>query len=46
LVLDAFQLEDIRAAGTYLQDLCRPEAARVSKAAAIAEISTVVRHST
>ena len=37
LVLDAFQLEDIRAAGTYLQDLGRPEAARVSKAAAIAE---------
>src|SRR5689334_3581715 len=29
LVLDAFQLEDIRTAGTYLQDLGRPEAARV-----------------
>src|SRR5947199_60746 len=37
LVLDAFQLEDIRTAGTYLQDLGRPEAARVMKAAAIAE---------
>src|SRR5919204_637427 len=37
LILDAFQLEDIRTAGTYLQDLGRPEAARVLKAAAIAE---------
>jgi flotillin len=37
LVLDAFQLEDIRTAGSYLQDLGRPEAARVLKAAAIAE---------
>jgi len=37
LVLDVFQLEDIRTAGTYLQDLGRPEAARVLKAAAIAE---------
>ena len=37
LVLDAFQLEDIRTSGTYLQDLGRPEAARVLKAAAIAE---------
>jgi flotillin len=37
LILDAFQLEDIRTAGTYLEDLGRPEAARVSKAAAIAE---------
>src|SRR3954468_5090130 len=37
LILDAFQLEDIRTAGTYLQDLGRPEAARVMKAAAIAE---------
>jgi flotillin len=37
LILDAFQLEDIRTAGSYLQDLGRPEAARVSKAAAIAE---------
>src|SRR5215468_6072751 len=33
LVLDAFQLEDIRTAGTYLEDLGRPEAARVLKAA-------------
>jgi flotillin len=37
LVLDAFQLEDIRTAGSYLQDLGRPEAARVLKQAAIAE---------
>src|SRR4051812_30512495 len=37
LVLDAFQLEDIRTAGTYLADLGRPEAARVLRAAAIAE---------
>src|SRR5215207_11388964 len=37
LVLDAFQLQDIVAEGTYLQDLGRPEAARVLKDAAIAE---------
>ncbi|HEU0238308.1 MAG TPA: SPFH domain-containing protein [Micromonosporaceae bacterium] len=37
LIVDAFQLEDIRTDGTYLQDLGRPEAARVFKAAAIAE---------
>ncbi|MEU7867448.1 SPFH domain-containing protein [Dactylosporangium sp. NPDC049140] len=37
LVLDVFQLEDIRTAGTYLQDLGRPEAARVFRLAAIAE---------
>src|SRR2546423_2299725 len=37
LVLDAFQLEDIRTAGTYLQALGGPEAARILKAAAIAE---------
>jgi flotillin len=37
LMLDAVQLEDIRTAGSYLQDLGRPEAARVLKAAAIAE---------
>ena len=37
LILDAFQLEDIRTAGSYLHDLGRPEAARVLKAAAIAE---------
>jgi flotillin len=37
LTLDAFQLEDIRTAGSYLEDLGRPEAARVLRAAAIAE---------
>ncbi|WP_305783196.1 flotillin family protein [Symbioplanes lichenis] len=37
LVLDTFQLQDIVAEGTYLQDLGRPEAARVLKDAAIAE---------
>ncbi|GAA0896562.1 flotillin family protein [Virgisporangium aurantiacum] len=37
LVLDTFQLHDIRAEGTYLADLGRPEAARVVKEAAIAE---------
>jgi flotillin len=37
LVLDTFQLQDILAEGTYLQDLGRPEAARVVKDAAIAE---------
>src|SRR5690606_26058252 len=37
LALDTFQLQDIRAEGTYLQDLGRPEAARVQKEAAIAE---------
>jgi flotillin len=37
LVLDVFQLEDIRTAGSYLEDLGRPEAARVYRAAAIAE---------
>ncbi|MET7397421.1 SPFH domain-containing protein [Dactylosporangium sp. NPDC005572] len=37
LVLDVFQLEDIRTAGTYLEDLGRPEAARVHRAAAVAE---------
>jgi flotillin len=37
LILDTFQLEDIRTAGSYLQDLGRPEAARVLKDAAIAE---------
>ncbi|MDI6097421.1 SPFH domain-containing protein [Actinoplanes sp. NEAU-A12] len=37
LVLDAFQLQDIVAEGSYLQDLGRPEAARVLKDAAIAE---------
>lgn len=37
LVLDTFQLQDIVAEGTYLQDLGRPEAARVLKDASIAE---------
>jgi flotillin len=37
LVLDTFQLQDIRAEGEYLRDLGRPEAARVAKEAAIAE---------
>ena len=37
LVIDTFQLQDIQAEGDYLQDLGRPEAARVEKEAAIAE---------
>lgn len=37
LVLDTFQVQDILAEGSYLQDLGRPEAARVLKDAAIAE---------
>lgn len=37
LVLDTFQIQDIFAEGTYLDDLGRPEAARVLKDAAIAE---------
>jgi len=37
LVLDTFQLQDILAEGTYLQDLGRPEAARVMRDASIAE---------
>jgi flotillin len=37
LVLDTFQLQDITADGSYLQDLGRPEAARVLKDATIAE---------
>lgn len=37
LVLDTFQLQDIQAEGTYLQDLGRPEAARVIAEATIAE---------
>ena len=37
LALDTFQLQDIRAEGSYLEDLGRPEAARVQKEAAIAE---------
>jgi flotillin len=37
LVLDTFQVQDISTEGTYLQDLGRPEAARVLKDAAVAE---------
>jgi flotillin len=37
LALDTFQLQDIRAEGSYLKDLGRPEAARVEKEASIAE---------
>jgi flotillin len=37
LVLDTFQLQDILAEGSYLQDLGRPEAARVLRDASIAE---------
>lgn len=37
LVLDTFQLQDILAEGSYLDDLGRPEAARVLTDAAIAE---------
>ncbi|MFG1923143.1 flotillin family protein [Cryptosporangium sp. NPDC048952] len=37
LVLDTFQVQDITTEGTYLQDLGRPEAARILKDAAVAE---------
>ncbi|BCJ27026.1 SPFH domain-containing protein [Actinocatenispora sera] len=37
LVLDTFQLQDIRTDGDYLKNLGRPEAARAVKEAAIAE---------
>ncbi|MFU8839364.1 MAG: flotillin family protein [Nitriliruptoraceae bacterium] len=37
LTLDTFQLQDIQAEGTYLNDLGRPEAARVEQTAKIAE---------
>ncbi len=37
LVLDTFQLQDIRTEGNYLKDLGRPESARAEKEAAIAE---------
>jgi flotillin len=37
LVLDTFQIQDVTDDGTYLQDLGRPEAARIQQAAAIAE---------
>jgi len=37
LVLDTFQVQDILTEGSYLQDLGRPESARVLKDAAVAE---------
>ena len=37
LQLDTFQLQDIQAEGDYLNDLGRPEAARVAQVASIAE---------
>ncbi|WP_069813442.1 flotillin family protein [Streptomyces sp. TP-A0874] len=37
LVLDTFQIQDITAEGSYLQDLGRPEAARASQVADTAE---------
>jgi flotillin len=37
LVLDTFQLQDIKTEGSYLHDLGRPEAARAEKEAAVAE---------
>jgi flotillin len=37
IVLDTFQLQDIQAEGTYLEDLGRPEAARAEKEAKVAE---------
>jgi flotillin len=37
LALDTFQLQDIQAEGSYLEDLGRPEAARVQMEAKIAE---------
>jgi flotillin len=37
LVLDAFQIQDVTDSGSYLQDLGRPEAARVQQEAAVAE---------
>ena len=37
LTLDTFQLQDIQSEGNYLQDLGRPEAARVEQDAKIAE---------
>jgi len=40
LSLDTFQLQDIAAEGSYLEDLGRPEAARVQMEAAIAEAKT------
>lgn len=37
LVLDTFQIQDIQAEGSYLEDLGRPEASRVQQEAEIAE---------
>jgi flotillin len=37
LVLDTFQIQDVRTEGSYLDDLGRPEQARVKQEAAIAE---------
>ncbi len=37
LILDTFQIQDIQAEGSYLDDLGRPEAARVEQEAKIAE---------
>jgi flotillin len=37
LVLDTFQIQDVRTEGSYLDDLGRPEQARVQQEAAIAE---------
>lgn len=37
LVLDTFQIQDITDDGTYLADMGRPESARLSQAAAVAE---------
>ncbi len=37
LILDAFQIQDVTDDGSYLSDLGRPEAARISQAASIAE---------
>jgi flotillin len=37
LVLDTFQLQDIKTEGNYLQDLGRPEAARAEMEASVAE---------
>ena len=37
LILDAFQIQDVTDDGSYLADLGRPEAARISQAASIAE---------
>lgn len=37
LILDTFQIQDVTDDGSYLADLGRPEAARISQAASIAE---------